>query len=76
MESVSASVLIRVAAANVTAPVRVLLPETLSRAPLVVVVPVPLRVSESPTVIPPWTWRVAPEATVVPAAVVPSAVAL
>ena len=74
--SVPASLWILVAPVSVRAPVQVLAPERLRSAPSVER-PVPLRVSASPvTVRPPCKRSAAPAATVVPAALVPSAVVL
>ncbi len=71
---VPASELIRESAPKTNAPVRVLVPETFSSAPAFET-PVPLRFKPSPTPVrPPCTWRVAPDATVVVPASVPSAV--
>ena len=73
--SVPASELMRVAEPSVMAPAMLLTPDRLRSAPPAAM-PVPFRVRASaPTAIPPWTCRAAPLATVVPAAVLPSAVA-
>ena len=60
---------------RVMAPEMELVPEMFRRAPPLEI-PVPFKVRASaPTVIPPWISKAAPEVTLVPAAVVPKAVA-
>ncbi len=73
--SVPESELMRVAPPSVMAPLKVLLPLMLRSAPSSAI-PVPLSVRASVTVMPPCTCRAPPLATVVAAAVVPSAAAL
>ena len=71
--SVPASELMRVAPVRVRAPAKVLAPETLRRAPELLMPP-PLKVSGSArVVIPPWISRAAPEVIVVFPATVPRA---
>ena len=69
------SELIRAALPSVTVPCHTFVPLMLRRAPSEEI-PVPLSVRASaPTVMVFWIWSAAPPVTVVPAAVVPSAVA-